>query len=116
MVVWLAVVIGWLYATGMYMMLRRSVTKLIVGLALISHGANLLIFTAGNLRHGQPPVLGPEGLTRPIEDYVDPLPQALILTAIVISFSVTAFTLILLYRAVQSTGTDDLDNLTTTDT
>ena len=116
MTLWLAVVIGWLYATGMYMVLRRSVAKLIIGLALLSHAANLLIFTVSNLQHGQPPVLSEHGPTRPLEAYVDPLPQALILTAIVISFGVMAFTLVLLHRVVQSVGTDDLDRLKATET
>jgi multicomponent Na+:H+ antiporter subunit C len=112
---WLALVIGWLYAAGIYMILRRSLTKLIIGLGLLSHGANLLIFTAGGLTRAHPPIVR-AGATRPADSSADPLPQALILTAIVISFGVTAFALVLFHRAYEAVGTDDLDNLKATDT
>jgi multicomponent Na+:H+ antiporter subunit C len=115
MTFWLAIVIGWLYATGIYMMLRRSLTKLIIGLGLLAHGANLLIFTAGGLTRAHPPIV-PVGASRPAEGFADPLPQALILTAIVISFGVTAFALVLFHRAYEEVHTDDLDNLKATDT
>ena len=88
----LALVIGWLYATGLYLMLQRSVIKLALGLALLSHAANLLVFTAGGLRRAQPPLIA-EGSTLPEASFADPLPQALVLTAIVISFGVLAFAL-----------------------
>jgi len=109
-----AVVIGGLYTAGIYMMLRRSVVKLIIGLALLSQAANLLIFAVGRPERGTPPMIPPDqsALAQP---YSDPVPQALILTAIVISFAVTAFALILIRRAYQETGTDDLDAMTTTD-
>ncbi|MCA2002534.1 MAG: Na+/H+ antiporter subunit C [Chloroflexi bacterium] len=110
----LALVIGGLYAAGIYMMLRRSLVKLLIGLALLSHAANLLIFTAARLTRAGVPIIGMEQkvLEAP---YADPLPQALILTAIVISFGVTAFALALSYRTYKSTHTDDLDRLKTTD-
>jgi hypothetical protein len=69
------------------MMLRRSIVKLMIGLMLLSNAANLLIFTAAGLTRGVPPLV-PEGLTRPDGLSADPLPQALVLTAIVISFGV----------------------------
>lgn len=110
----LAVVVGGLYAAGIYMMLRRSLVKLLIGLGLLSHAANLLIFTAGRLTRANSPVIpaGENALTTP---YADPLPQALILTAIVISFGVMAFALALSYRTYKSVGTDDLDKMKTTD-
>jgi len=111
----LAITVGGLYATGIYMMLRRNVVKLLIGLGLLSHAANLLIFTAGGVVRGRSPVV-PEGETRPLQMVADPLPQALILTAIVISFAVLAFALVLIYRTVQTVGTDDLDELKATDT
>ena len=111
----LAIVIGCLYGAGMYMMLRRSLFKLILGLVLLSHGANLLIFTAGGLRSRQSPLV-PEGARVPVESVADPLPQALILTAIVIGFGVIAFTLALFHIAYRSVGTDDLDQMKATDT
>lgn len=105
----LAIVIGGLYAAGIYMMLRRSLVKLLIGLGLLSHATNLLIFTAAGLRRGLAPVI-PEGVDT-LTQYADPLPQALILTAIVISFGVIAFALALAYRTYKSVGTDDLDKM-----
>lgn len=111
----LAVTVGVLYACGLYLMMRRSIVKLIIGLALISNAANLLIFTVAGLTRGYPPLVA-LGAARPPQPFADPLPQALILTAIVIGFGVLAFAMVLAYRVYQSTGTDDIDNLTTTDT
>ena len=107
MELWLTLAIGVLFATGTYLVLRRSLLKVVIGFSLISHGTNLLLLTAGKLKRGAVPILV-EGDPGP---YVDPLPQALILTAIVISFAVTAFMLALVYRTYQSLGTDDLDCL-----
>lgn len=111
----LAFVIGGLYAAGLYMMLRRSIVKLIIGLALFGHAANLLIFTVAGLTRAQPPILSirAAGAAGPV---ADPLPQALILTAIVIGFGVQAFALVLIHRVVQTVGADDLDRMKTTDT
>lgn len=111
----LAITVGGLYAAGIYMMLRRSVVKLLIGLGLLSHAANLLLFTAGGVVRGRAPVVG-EGAVLPLETVADPLPQALILTAIVISFAVLAFALVLFYRTYQTVGTDDLHELKATDT
>jgi len=111
----LAFVIGGLYAAGLYMMLRRSIVKLIIGLALFGHAANLLIFTVGGLSRAQPPIL----LYLSVDGHApvaDPLPQALILTAIVIGFGVQSFALVLIHRVVQTVGTDDLDRMKSTDT
>ncbi len=110
----LAIVIGCLYAAGVYMMLRRSLFKLVLGLVLLSHGANLLIFTAAGLTRAQPPIV-PAGSTAPVVPTADPLPQALILTAIVISFGVLAFALVLFHRAYQTVGSDDADELEMSD-
>ncbi len=110
----LAIVIGCLYAAGIYMMLRRSLFKLILGLVLLSHGANLLIFTAAGLTRAQPPII-PPGATVPMVPAADPLPQALILTAIVIGFSVLAFALVLFHRTHQTIGSDDPDELKVSD-
>ncbi|MDZ7269029.1 MAG: Na+/H+ antiporter subunit C [candidate division KSB1 bacterium] len=111
----LAVVIGGLYAAGLYLMLRRSLVKLILGLAILGHAANLLVFTVGRLTPGRPPIVLPGALT-PDKPFADPLPQALILTAIVIGFGVQAFALVLLKRAYQTVGSDDLDEMKATDT
>src|SRR5690606_30424939 len=102
----LAIVVGCLYAAGIYMMLRRSLFKLILGLVLLSHGANLLIFTVGGLTRGWLPIV-PAGATLPRTPSADPLPQALILVAIVIGFAVLAFSLVLFHRVYQTFGSDD---------
>ena len=110
----IAILIGVLYAAGIYSMLRRSLMKVVIGLILISQATNLLIFDAAGLTMGQPPLVS-EGVSVPPVPYADPIPQALILTAIVISFGVLAFVLVLMHRAYQTMGTDDLDEMKGTD-
>jgi multicomponent Na+:H+ antiporter subunit C len=114
MEVLLAVVVGVLYAGGVYMILRRSIVKLILGIALLGHAANMLIFTVGRVTRGRPPIIGEEASTL-IEPFADPLPQALILTAIVIGFGVQAFATVLVKRTFQSVDTDDFDQMRSTD-
>ena len=109
-----AAVIGTLYATGLYLVMRRSAVKLVLGLAVLGHAANLLIFTVGRLSRAAVPII-PEGADRLVPPHADPVPQALILTAIVIGFGVQAFAIVLIKRAHQETGTDDLDALRSTD-
>jgi multicomponent Na+:H+ antiporter subunit C len=106
--------IGVLYGAGLYLLLRRSIVKMLVGLILLGNGANLLIFLAGSLVRGRPPLV-PEGRTTVSLPSADPLPQALILTAIVISFGVLVFAVALVYRTYRALRTDDLDDLTATD-
>jgi multicomponent Na+:H+ antiporter subunit C len=110
----LAFVIGGLYAAGLFTMLRRSIVRLIIGIGLLGHAANLLIFTIAGLTRARPPLI-PESPGSSI-GFADPLPQALILTAIVIGFAVQAFALVLIHRVVQTVGTDDVDNMKATDT
>lgn len=110
MAVMLAIVIGGLYAAGIYMLLRRSIVKLIFGLVLLGHAANLLIFTVSGLVRGRSPLVA-EGGTVPALPVADPLPQALILTAIVIGFGVVAFTVVLIHRAYLAGNTDDLEGM-----
>lgn len=114
MVTLLAVVTGALYAAGLYMMLRRSIVKSLIGLALLGHAANLLLFSAAGLTRARPPLV-PVGAVQAEQPVADPLPQALVLTAIVISFGVLAFATALIHRTHQSTGTDDLDQMRTRD-
>jgi len=117
MEVLLAFLVGGLYAAGLYLMLGRSIGKLIVGLVLISQAANLLIFTAGRLTRARPPILPAAGLpTQAQTSFADPIPQALILTAIVIGFGVLAFALVLVHRTFQTVGTYDIDDMKATDT
>ena len=108
----LAFVVGGLYAAGLYLMLRRSLVSLLIGLALLGHAANLLIFTAAGLTRGRAPLLTSGAASGPL---ADPLPQALILTAIVIGFGALAFALVLFRRGAEHAGTDDLDALRTTE-
>jgi multicomponent Na+:H+ antiporter subunit C len=106
----LAFVVGGLFAAGIYLVLRRNLVRLIIGIALISNAANLTMFTAGRLTRGQPPLI-PAGAERPEGLFANPLPQALILTAIVIGFGLLAFTLVLVYRASQELDTLDPDEM-----
>ncbi len=110
----LAVVVGGLVACGLYLMMRRSLVKLILGLVLLSHAVNLLIFTAAGLRRGRPPFIPPAAAEAP-PTTTDPLPQAMILTAVVIAFGVAAFSLVLLKRTQEEVKSDDLDDYTITD-
>ena len=110
----LAIVIGVLYATGIYMILRRSYVKLILGLALLGHATNLLIFTIGGLKREAPPLI-PYGEKVLSGEYANPLPQALVLTAIVIGLATSAFAIVLMRRAYLIIGTDDVDELVTTE-
>lgn len=110
MIVWLAVTIGVLFGSGVYMILRRSAVRLVFGMVLITHGANLLVFAAGGLSRGHPPLLDPSaGGTEPL--VADPLPQALVLTAIVIGFGLLVFAAVLVERVRRRVGTDDPDAL-----
>jgi multicomponent Na+:H+ antiporter subunit C len=110
----LAAVTGGLYAAGLYLMLRRSVVRLVIGLSLISHAANLLIFSAAGMTRARAPIV-PEGAVRPEVPFADPVPQALILTSIVLGFAILAFAMVLIKRAYQTVGTDDLDAMRSTD-
>ncbi|MCR9017484.1 Na+/H+ antiporter subunit C [Aquiflexum gelatinilyticum] len=110
----LVVIIGFLHAGGLYMLLRRSMFKMIIGLILLGNGANLLIFLLGRLVKGNPPVIE-DGLKVFTDIYADPVPQALVLTAIVIGFGLQSFAIILIKRVYNVLNTDDLDELNSTD-
>lgn len=110
----MAIVIGVLYGTGLYMMLRRSLVKLILGLGLLGHASNLLLFNSGNIERGAPPVI--ESGAKLLEGvFGDPIPQALILTAIVIGFGTQAFAIVLIRRVYEAVDSDDIDRLKITD-
>lgn len=95
----LATVVGVLFASGTFLILRRAPIRLILGLGLLSHGVNLLIFSTSVQKRGLPPIIPDKAnFDGVITPYVDPLPQALILTAIVISFGITAFMIVLISR------------------
>ncbi len=107
-------IIGLLHASGIYLLLRRSMFKMIIGLILLGNGVNLLIFLLGRLVKGHPPVID-ETAKIFTDIYADPLPQALILTAIVIGFGLQSFAIILIKRVYKVLETDDLDELNSTD-
>lgn len=102
----ISIAIGVLFMVGTYLLLTKSILRVIIGLMLLSHGAHLLLLTMAGLQRGAAPLLNVAA-----DAYADPLPQALILTAIVISFGVTAFLLVLAYRTYKEHKTDDLDQL-----
>ncbi len=106
------ILIAVLYAAGIFMLLRRSMVKLLVGITLLGNGANLLIFLLGNITKGKPPVI--DNAAKLFTDiYADPVPQALILTAIVIGFGIQSFAIVLLKRVYVLVNSDDLDDLNT---
>jgi multicomponent K+:H+ antiporter subunit C len=103
-----AIGLGVLTAAGMWLLLRARVFDIIVGLTLLSYAVNLFIFVTGRLRIGSPPIV--DGRLAPtLAGYADPLPQALVLTAIVISFAMTALLLVIALRASAETGSDHVD-------
>ena len=99
-----------LFATAIYLFLSRSIIRLLLGVVILGNAVNLTIFTSGRLTREVPPIV-PIELDVPDIATANPLPQALVLTAIVISFSFFAFLLVLAYRAYQSLGTDDTDRM-----
>ena len=105
MIAALALVVGVLYAVGTYLLLQRNLTQIVIGLAVMGHGANLLLLAAGG-RAGEAPIAGAGG-GAPV---ADPLPQALALTAIVITFGVAAFLLALAYRSWLVRRDDEVED------
>ena len=109
----LAILVGVLYTAGVYMVLRRSILKFIIGLIFLSNATNLLVFLSSGITAGKPAFV--DGSTTGAANLSDPLPQALVLTAIVIGFGIVVFTMALKYKFFETTGTDDLDQLKQTD-
>ncbi|MFK7889259.1 MAG: NADH-quinone oxidoreductase subunit K [Granulosicoccus sp.] len=103
----LGLVVGVLMSVSVWLMLSRNLVKFLFGLVLISNVANLIIFTVGGLSEGLPPLITEAANG----NYANSLPQALVLTAIVIGFGLVSFTLILALKAYQATGTIDVDEM-----
>ena len=99
----LAITLGIMMASGVYLLLRARVFPVVMGLTLISYAVILFIFAMGRLSTGAPAVIGKSA------EYGDPLPQALVLTAIVIGFAMTAFVVVLSLRALGELKTDHVD-------
>ncbi|MCS5709342.1 Na+/H+ antiporter subunit C [Candidatus Berkiella cookevillensis] len=104
----LAAGIGIMTAAGVWLLLKPRTFQVIMGLTLVSYSVNLFIFSMGRLRIGAPPVLVEK--VGSLAQYADPLPQALVLTAIVIGFAMTALFLVVLLAARGVSGTDHVDN------
>ncbi|MBQ0986992.1 Na(+)/H(+) antiporter subunit C [Streptomyces sp. F63] len=102
----LAVVVGGLYAVGFLLMMQRSLMRIVLGFILLGHGTNLLLLSAG--RPGEPPLT--DGSSAEPGRYADPLPQAMALTSVVITFGLTAFLLALAYRSWWLTGHDEVQD------
>jgi multicomponent Na+:H+ antiporter subunit C len=105
-----AILVGLFFASAVYLMLSKITIRIMLGIAILGNGVNLLLFTAGRVTRTMPPII-PDGLDVLPAGAANPLPQALILTAIVISFSFLAFLLVLTYRAYQDLGTVDTDDI-----
>ncbi|MDQ8033295.1 Na+/H+ antiporter subunit C [Bordetella genomosp. 1] len=103
-----ALAIGVLTGSGVWLLLRPRTFQVIMGLSLLSYAVNLFIFSMGRLTVGRPPVLE-NGVPSDPSLYADPLPQALVLTAIVIGFATTALFLVVLLASRGLTGTDHVD-------
>ena len=104
----LALVVGVLGGAGVWLVLRPRTFQVIMGLTLLSYAVNLFIFSMGSLLIDRPPIVEP-GLTANLDHYTDPMPQALVLTAIVIGFATTALFLVVLLASRGMSGTDHVD-------
>jgi len=113
-----ALLIGLLLGVGTYLLLERNMIRIVLGTMLITYATNFMLLTSGRLKTGRAPLLGGSEVQAATEgvggvvvegiSYVDPVPQALILTSIVIGLATTAFAFVLAFRTVQEYGTDDL--------
>lgn len=106
----LAVLVGLFVAVAVYLMLSRALIRVLIGMVVLGNGINLLIFTAGRLTSAEPPIV-PAGQKAPLGYFANPLPQALILTAIVIGFAMFAYFAVLALRAYQALDADNTDHL-----
>jgi multicomponent Na+:H+ antiporter subunit C len=105
-----AILVGFFFSVAVYLLLSKFSIRIMLGIAILGNAVNLLLFTAGRVTREVPPII-PAGLDTLPAGAANPLPQALILTAIVISFSLLAFMLVLTYRAYQDLGTDNTDEM-----
>ncbi len=106
----IAGLVGLFISLGVYLLLSRSIIRMLLGMVILGNGINLLIFTAGRLTREVAPIV-PGGLEQPAGPIANPLPQALILTAIVIGFAMFSFLLVLAFRAYQTLDADNTDTM-----
>jgi len=100
-----SILVGLMTASGVYLILRRRTFSVMLGISMLAYAVNVLLFVSGRLTSDSAPLLG-HGIT----DFPDPLPQALVLTAIVIGFAMTAFLIVLALRALRDLGDDQVDS------
>lgn len=106
MEIFVTIIAGILITAGTYLVMSKTILHIILGLSLFTHGSHLMMMAINGLKHGAAPLVR-DGVT----SYSDPIPQALILTSIVISFALTALFLVLAYRTYGELGTDEMDQL-----
>lgn len=109
-----AIAVGLLFAASLYLILHRHLFKLIVGIMVFGLASNLYVFAIGRLTREKSAII-PGNADAAIEPFADPVPQALILTAIVIGFGLQAFAIVLVKRLHQASGTEDIDKFNNTD-
>ena len=107
-VIWILVV-GALFSAGIYLMMERHLLKILFGVVILSNGINLALFIAGKMTFAKPPFIGED--QEALSEIANSVPQALILTAIVIGFGLLIFVLLLIYRVFKETQTIDIDKL-----
>jgi multicomponent Na+:H+ antiporter subunit C len=110
----LAILCGLFLVVAIYLIMSRALIRVLLGVVVLGNAINLLIFTAGRLTRAAPPIIAGDQLA-PIGPYANPLPQALILTAIVIGFAMFAFLIVLAFRAYQAADADNLDTMSLTE-
>jgi multicomponent Na+:H+ antiporter subunit C len=109
-----SLLVGFLMAAGIYLLLQKSLVRVVLGLTIISNTANLVLFSGGKFTTSKSPIIGPNSKILSVP-FADPLPQALILTAIVIGFGVISFFLVLCYKAFETLDTDNVDEMRSTE-
>ena len=105
-----ALLTGVFFFASIYLILSRHIIRILLGIAMLGNGVNLTIFTAGRITREIPPFIGSDAYV-PVDTIANPLPQALVLTAIVIAFSFFAFLLVLVFRTYQELDTDDTSEM-----
>ncbi len=106
----LAALVGIFIAAAIYLIMSRSLIRVLLGVVVLGNAVNLVIFTAGRLTRAVPPVV-PADASAMAGSYANPVPQALILTAIVIGFAMFAFLMVLAFRAYQALDADNTDSM-----
>ncbi|HPE17371.1 MAG TPA: Na+/H+ antiporter subunit C [Tenuifilaceae bacterium] len=110
----LSILTGLIYSVAIYLLLHKGMVKMILGIMMLGYATNLFIFIIARITRGLPALI-PENADSFLQAYADPVPQALILTAIVIGFGIQTFAIVLIRMVYKTTGTSDMDKLSSTD-